>query len=182
MAVTGRIDRKYMAHYIDAGSLCGGLTPKYERLGQDLEEYNIDLNPDTETTQNILGQPSFQHNGYEASSEADPFYADPSSKLYPKIRDIALKRLKGDDCKTLMLEVIVEDTAATKHRAFVQEVLVKPQSYGGDTSGVNFPFDVTENGTRTEGSVTAESLKSGNPVFTAGEIDTQSLENGRALS
>ena len=31
MAVTGKIDRKYMAHYIDAGSLCGGLTPKYER-------------------------------------------------------------------------------------------------------------------------------------------------------
>lgn len=24
MAVTGKIDRKYMAHYIDAGSLCGG--------------------------------------------------------------------------------------------------------------------------------------------------------------
>ena len=38
MAVTGKIDRKYMAHYIDAGSLCGGLTPKYERLGKDLEE------------------------------------------------------------------------------------------------------------------------------------------------
>ena len=39
MAVTGKINRKYMAHYIDAGSLCGGLTPKYERLGKDLEEY-----------------------------------------------------------------------------------------------------------------------------------------------
>lgn len=43
MAVTGKIDRKYMAHYIDAGSLCGGLTPKYERLGKDLEEYNVEL-------------------------------------------------------------------------------------------------------------------------------------------
>ena len=38
MPVTGKIDRKYMAHYIDSGSLCGGLTPKYERLGKDLEE------------------------------------------------------------------------------------------------------------------------------------------------
>ena len=44
MAVTGKIDRKYMAHYIDAGSLCGGLTPKYERLGKDLEEENPHLN------------------------------------------------------------------------------------------------------------------------------------------
>ena len=50
MAVTtGKIDRKYMAHFLDAGSLCGGKTPSYERLGKDLEEYNVELNPDTET-------------------------------------------------------------------------------------------------------------------------------------
>ena len=79
MAVTGKIDRKYMAHYIDAGSLCGGLTPKYERLGKDLEEYNIELNPDTETSKNILGESTFKHNGYEVSSDADPFYADTTS-------------------------------------------------------------------------------------------------------
>lgn len=36
MAVTtGKIDRKYMAHFLDAGSLCGGKTPSYERLGKD---------------------------------------------------------------------------------------------------------------------------------------------------
>lgn len=57
MAVTGKIDRKYMAHYIDAGSLCGGLTPKYERLGKDLEEYNVELNPDTETSKTFLENP-----------------------------------------------------------------------------------------------------------------------------
>ena len=49
MAVTtGKIDRKYMAHFLDAGSLCGGKTPSYERLGKDLEEYNVELNPDTD--------------------------------------------------------------------------------------------------------------------------------------
>ena len=56
MAVTGKIDRKYMAHYIDAGSLCGGLTPKYERLGKDLEEYNIELNPDTRSEERRVGK------------------------------------------------------------------------------------------------------------------------------
>ena len=44
MAVTtGKIDRKYMAHFLDAGSLCGGKTPSYERLGKDLEEYKSNL-------------------------------------------------------------------------------------------------------------------------------------------
>ena len=28
--------------------------------------------------------------GYQPSISADPFYADPSSKLYPKIREIAM--------------------------------------------------------------------------------------------
>ena len=79
-------------------------------------------------------------------------------------------RLKGDLCKTLMLEVIVEDTAAEKHLAYVQEVMVKPQSYGGDTSGLNIPFNVSEDGKRTKGYVTAESVKTGNPKFTEGEI------------
>ena len=65
----------------------------------------------------------------------------------------------------------MEDTSATKHLAYVQEVLVKPQTYGGGTDGVNFPFNILENGNRTKGYVTAESVKTGNPVFAEGEID-----------
>ena len=72
---TGKIARKYMAHFLDSGSLCGG-TSGYERLGKDLEEYNVELNPDTETSKNIIGESTFKHNGYEVSSEADPYYAE----------------------------------------------------------------------------------------------------------
>ena len=78
--------------------------------------------------------------------------------------------MKGDKCKTVMLELIVEDTEAEKHLAYAQEVLVKVQSYGGDTEGVNFPFEILEDGERTKGYVTNESLKAGKPVFAAGEI------------
>ena len=94
MAVTGKIDRKYMAHYIDAGSLCGGLTPKYERLGKDLEEYNVELNPDTETSKNILGESTFKHNGYEVSSDADPFYADTTSDLFTALQKTITSKQK----------------------------------------------------------------------------------------
>lgn len=102
--------------------------------------------------------------------DADPYYADPTKKIYPKVRSIALDRLKGDQCNTLMLEVIIEDTEATKHLAYVQQVMVKVKSYGGDTEGVNFPFTVSENGSRVKGYVTAESVKAGKPVFAEGEI------------
>lgn len=152
MAVTGRIDRKYMAHYIDAGSLCRGLTLKYERLGKDLEEYNIDLNPDTETTQNILGEPSFQHNGYEASSEADPFYADTTSDLFGALQKIVDNRYKDDNLKTTAVEVhLWVEATAGKYEAYQQACYVVPTSYGGNTSGYQIPFTVNYVGERVKG-------------------------------
>ena len=165
-----KLNREAMAHYLDYswGNVVSSAT--WEIIGDDIEDMSVELNPDVETMKNILGQTKTTDNGYEPTMDADPFYADPDKKLYPKIRDIAFGRLKGDACKTLMLEVIVEDTEATNYLAYVQEVLVKPQSYGGGTEGVNFPFQVSENGARTKGYVSATSVKSGDPEFTEGEI------------
>lgn len=165
-----KLAREALAHYLDYSFKRAPETATWEILGDDIEEMAVELNPDTESKKNILGQTKTQDNGYEPSMDADPYYADPGKKLYPMLRDIALQRLKGDKCKTLMLEVIVEDTEAEKHLAFIQEVIVKPQSYGGDTSGVNIPFSISEDGARTKGYVTAESLKTGSPNFTEGEI------------
>ena len=152
MAVTGKIDRKYMAHYIDAGSLCGGLTPKYERLGKDLEEYNIELNPDTETSKNILGESTFKHNGYEVSSDADPFYADTTSDLFTALQKIVDGRLKDDNLKTKAVEVhLWTEATAGKYEAYQQECYVVPTSYGGDTSGYQIPFTVNYTGERVKG-------------------------------
>lgn len=166
----GKLEREALAHYLDTTWNLKLDTAEWEVLGDDIEEMSVELNPDTEQKKTILGKTRTTDNGYQPSMSADPYYADPTKKIYPKIRDIALDRLKGDACRTLMLEVIVEDTAAQKHLAYVQEVMVKPQSYGGDTSGVNIPFDVTDDGERKKGYVTAESLKTGNPVFAEGEI------------
>lgn len=152
MAVTGKIDRKYMAHYIDAGSLCGGPAPKYERLGKDLEEYNVELNPDTETSKNILGESTFKHNGYEVSSDADPFYADTTSDLFTALQKIVDGRLKDDNLKTKAVEVHLWTEAATgEYEAYQQECYVVPTSYGGDTSGYQIPFTVNYVGERVKG-------------------------------
>lgn len=173
-----KLNREALAHYLDYSFGLEASTATWEIIGDDIEEMSNELNPDMETLKNILGQTKTKDNGYEPTMDADPFYADPEKKLYPKIRDIALDRKKGDECKTLMLEVIVEDTEATNHLAYVQEVIVKPQSYGGDTAGLNIPFQISEDGARTKGYVTATSLKSGNPTFTAGTIPSgQSLSN-----
>lgn len=166
-----KLEREALRHYLDSSFKGEMKSAVWEVLGDDIEDMSVDLNPDTEQKTNILGKTKVTDKGYEPSMSADPYYADPSKKIYPKIREIAMDRLKGDKCKTLMLEVIVEDTSAAKHLAYVQEVLVKPQSYGGDTEGVGFPFNVLEDGARTKGYVTSESLKTDSPVFTEGAIE-----------
>lgn len=171
----GKLNREALAHYIDTTFGMKPSTAAWEIIGDDIDEMSMEMNPDTEQVKNILGQTKTKDNGYEPSMDADPFYADPEKKLYPKLRDIALERKKGSDCRTLLLEVIVEDTADTNHLAFVQEVIVKPTSYGGDTGGFNIPFSISEDGNRIKGYVTAESLKTGNPTFTEGSISSASL-------
>lgn len=169
-----KLNREAMATYLDSTfntKVSEVAKATFEIIGDDIEEMSVELNPDVEQNKNILGQTKTKDNGYEPSMDADPFYADPDKNLYKKIRDIALGRLKGDNCKTLMLEVIVEDTAATTHTAYVREVLVKPQSYGGDTGGLNFPFNVMEDGASAKGTVTAASVTNGSPVFTAATSD-----------
>lgn len=168
-----KLNREALAHYLDYSFGLEIESATWEIIGDDIEEMSNELNPDMETFKNILGHSKTTDNGYQPTMDADPFYADPAKKLYTKIRDIALDRLTGDACKTLMLEVIVEDTEATNHLAYVQEVIVKPQSYGGDTAGLNIPFQVSEDGARTKGYVTATSLASGDPDFTAGNIPEQ---------
>lgn len=168
-----KLNREALRHYIDTDfnkKVADAANAKWEVIGDDIEEMSVEMNPDTEQRKNILGQTKTTDNGYEPTMDADPFYADPDKKLYKPLRDIALERKKGDDKKTLMLEVIIEDTEAEQHLAFVQEVLVSPNSYGGGTEGVNIPFTVSEDGERVKGYVTKESLSSGNPTFSAGEM------------
>lgn len=165
----GKLNREALAHYIDTAwnkKVADAASAEFEIIGDDIEEMSVEMNSDTEQKKNILGQTRTDDNGYSPTMDADPFYADPDKKLYPKLRDIAMKRLKGDECKTLMLEVIVEDMEAESHLAYVREVIVKPTSYGGGTEGFNIPFNVSEDGAWAEGTVTAASVNAGAPVFT----------------
>lgn len=133
-------------------------------IGKDIEEMTVDLSPDIETSKNILDESSVKDNGYEVSMSADPYYADPSDAIYDQLSDIALNRKKGDSCKTTLLEVIIEDTSASSHKAWVEDVYLKPTSYGGDTSGFQIPFSLYPAGSRKEGTVT---ISGGVPTFTA---------------
>ena len=159
--LTGKIERKYMAHYID--TTFGGATPSWYRIGEDLEEYNVELNPDTELVKNILGSTRFDHNGFEPSADADPFYARIDDPLFEKLQDVVDNRHTGDQSKTDTLEVHLweEGTATGSYVAWKQPAYVIPTSYGGDTSGYQIPFTVNYVGQRVKGTFVPNSTTGG---------------------
>ena len=164
-----KLNREALAHYLDTAwnkKVADVDKAEFEILGDDIEDMSVEMNPDTTQLKNILGQTKTTDNGFTPSMSADPWYANTESKLYPHMKDIAFEQLKGDERKTLMLEVIVEDTEDTEHLAYVREVKVTPTSYGGGTKGFNIPFTVDFDGAFVKGTVTAESVKAGAPVFT----------------
>ncbi len=150
-----KAERKYLAHYLDSAFDKTYEAAEYVRLGKDLEEFSVELNPDVETSKNILGENSVKHNGYEASSSADPIYFEYDDALTEKVMELAMLRKTGDECKTSYVEVLLKpgegNAAPTVVRAVREDVYVIPTSYGGDTSGVQVPFEVRYAGNRVEG-------------------------------
>lgn len=159
--IVGKIERKYMAHFLDVAGFNKAAdstaTPSWYRIGEDLEEYSVELNPDTEVTKNILGNTKFTHNGYEPTADADPFYARKDDALFNVLQDIVDKRHQGDQCKTTALEVHLWEPGSTSTTfvAYQQGCYVVPTSYGGDTSGYQIPFSVNYVGDRVKGTYNA---------------------------
>ena len=145
----GRMERKYLAHYIDASM--NGSTTNYTRLGQDLEAYAEELNPQVDIRRNILGEQNVIHNGYQVQSQADPWYADQNDPMFTPLCNIANNRLTGEDCRTTRVEVLV-DEEGTQIWAYREDCWVVPNTVGGDTSGVQIPFSVYNAGNRVAGS------------------------------
>lgn len=160
------IERKYLAHYIDSAFSAG--QPAYSLLGKDLEEFNIELNPEVESKQNILGENSVVVTGYEASSSVEPYYCDHNDALSTKLMDIAMNRLTGDNCKTTVVDVLLTPGADGAEPecvwAYREECFVVPESIGGDTSGVQIPFTIHRAGNRVKGTFDVKTK-----TFTEGE-------------
>ena len=157
----GKLKRSAHLFYID--TTFGGTTPNWYLVGKDVEDMSIELNPDVETKKNILDETTVNDNGYEPSISVDTYYANPSDgAFYTKTKDIAMNRLTGDECKTKVLEVVVDKTTGP-YDAWIEDAVIKPQSYGGPQGGISIPYNVHFDGNRKQGTAT---LANKVPTFT----------------
>lgn len=126
----------------------------WEVLGRDNDDLSKELNPDTETSKNVLGESTFKHKGYEPSVNVDPYYADPDSALYTKLKAAAVEEKYGDaDIKGYFVEVVFDQTQSTAGHltgsGHMREAYIVPQSTGGSTEGYGIPFTVNPVGPMT---------------------------------
>ena len=145
-----KIERKYMAHYLNAAF--GKGEDNYTRLGADLEEYSPELSANVETKSNILGQTSIVIDSYQKQGEVSPYFADSGDALFEKLQAIIDGGLVLDDLKTDIVEVKLWDKdSAGAYPAVKEECYIEIVSYGGDTTGYQIPFNVHYTGVKTKG-------------------------------
>ena len=157
MSIVGKIARKYMAHFLDTSFTINATTPTpmYNRLGKDLEEYTVGMNPDVTVFKNILGETNMTNNGYERGGSVEPFYCEVGDPLFEKLQDFVDNETQDDGLKTYICEVhLWDETSTGVYTAYRQPCYVVPTSYGGDTSGYQIPFDIHYVGERQAGSFT----------------------------
>ena len=147
-----KIERKYMAHYLNANFANDDGTAGYVRLGQDLEEYSPELSANVEKKNNILGNTTVTIDSYQKQGEVSPYYAEKGDPLFEKLQTIIDGDLVLDDLKTDIVEVkLWGEASAGAYPAVKEECYIEVSSYGGDTTGYQIPFNVHYTGVKTKG-------------------------------
>ncbi len=140
----GRIQRKYLAHYIM-------FDEDYELLGKDLEEFSPEMNAKVETKRNILGHNAVVISGYDKTAEVETYYAEDGTCLFTKLQDIIDRNLVMEDLRVDVLEVKLWDNNEEQCSATKEEAYIEVLSYGGNCNGYQIPFKLHYTGKKEFG-------------------------------
>ena len=146
-----KIERKYLAHYINTAAN-GAEAAVYERLGKDLEEYSPEMSAQVDTKKNILGQTAIVISGYEKTGSIEPYYAEEGSGLFARLQEIIDENLVLDALKTQVVEVkLWEKDTDGAYPATCENAYIEVNTYGGDTTGYQIPFTLHYTGEKVKG-------------------------------
>lgn len=142
----------------------------YTCLGKDSDDLSIEGNNDSEQVKNVQGEVTFVNNGYTPTLSNDGYIARREDAIYPFLQTI-VDTLATDDERTsatlivatLTDEVKDSTTKTLTGKGFSVPVKVVFDSDGGGTSGYAIPFTISEDGGRTQGTV---SVSNKVPTFT----------------
>lgn len=119
----------------------------WEAIGKDNDELTKELNPDTESSKNVLGEATFTHSGYEPEVDVSPYYMDPDRSMYEHMLECALEEKYGEsdllgEFAEAFFEAVDADTKTMTGYCYVRDAWFVPQSTGGDTTGYAIPYKI----------------------------------------
>ena len=120
----------------------------WEALGKDNDSLTKELNADTEKSKNVLGETTFRHSGYEPEISLDPYYIDPSRKMYKRILKNAIEEKYGEgDLMGKFAEAFFtvknNEKRTMSGYCYVRDAWYVPNSTGGDTTAYAIPVTIT---------------------------------------
>ncbi len=159
MAITGTgyIKREEFKIFADVAATAG--SPEWELLGDKVEELTLAMNPNVETVTDVTGNTSTTLDRYEVQTDISPVRAKRDSKLAGILYSIVKEEKTLSDVERTFLCVNVFDStttgegaeAATVYAAWTQKAVIAVQSFGGNTQGLDIPFNIHWIGKRTHG-------------------------------
>lgn len=165
--------KDFMVFWITDGNATNITKDKLEIIGKGVEDMPISMNPDTEESQDVLGNNNYDITGYSESMTVDPTNVSGESKYAQKIDTLMEERATLSDLRLKYLCVKRYKTDDTgKMRAWVQEGVVELGDFAGGLKGVSAAHTVHYVGDRTLGAVDPKTM-----TFTADGTSPASLSD-----
>ena len=159
-AGTGRIKREEFKLFADVGA---SSAPEWELQGGRIEDMSLEMNPNVETVTDVTGVTETTLDKYEKQTSVSPYYAKRDSKmaawLYNVVRD---EKTLSDVEKTFCVVNIFAGSDGA-YDAWTQKGVVAVQSFGGDTKGLQIPYNIHWIGEKVFGTA---AISNGTMTFT----------------
>ena len=154
MSITGNgyIKREEFMTFADVATAS---TPEWELIGDKVEDMSLEMNPNVETVTDITGNTTTTLDKYEVQTSVSPMRARKESKLFALLYDIVKNEKTLSDVERTFLCVNVFDKsgegASATYAAWTQKGVIAVQNYGGNTQGLDIPFNIHWTGKKTHG-------------------------------
>ena len=160
---TGDIKREAFKMFVDASETGDGSTPEWEIIGKKIEDMSLEMNPNVETMTDITGDVQTTLDKYEKQTSVSPYYARKESKMAAWLYNVVREERTLSEVERTFLCVNVFAGSDGKFDAWTQKGVVAVQSYGGNTKGLQIPYNIHWIGRKTFGTV---AIAGGVPTFT----------------
>ena len=132
----------------------GATSEEYEIIGKDIEDLSRELNNEVNSITNILGETETEITKGNQVTTCDPVKFRDDSKASKILYNIYKNDSELSDVERNFVEVntsVPVTGSDGEYEAFKQKGAIDLKSWGGDTTGINSPFDINWIGAKNYG-------------------------------